>query len=287
MTEFERLQAQFGWTLSRHAVNHGGVWTVGKESAVSYPDEGRDLIAEAEERSPWFGIRNRYILDLLRGTGKLPSALWDVGSGNGWVSLALQRAGVESVAVEPSLPASACAARRGVKNVISGLLADLQLPPTSLEAAGCFDVLEHLENPGSLVEEIFELLRPGGRFVVTVPALPWLWSETDEASGHFRRYTRRSLEAFLSGYGFRPLKTRYMMGSLVLPQWMLRALPYRLGRRVLDARGGCMPSVASELVPANPVVHKGFAWVLQMEYQWNRFLPIPAGTSLAGVYQKP
>ena len=33
------------------------------------------------------------------------------------------------------------------------------------------------------------MLRPGGRFVMSVPAYQWAWSDFDVANGHHRRYT--------------------------------------------------------------------------------------------------
>lgn len=57
------------------------------------------------------------------------------------------------------------------------------------------DVLEHIEDDkGELARAILHL-RPGGRLVVLSPAHQRLFSEFDRAIGHFRRYTRRSLNA--------------------------------------------------------------------------------------------
>jgi hypothetical protein len=54
-----------------------------------------------------------------------------------------------------------------------------------------------------LVAELGRVLGPGCWLLVTVPALPVLWSRRDVLAGHRRRYTRRTLTATLEGAGFR------------------------------------------------------------------------------------
>lgn len=63
------------------------------------------------------------------------------------------------------------------------------------------DVLEHIEDSVAEVGRAAQLLRPGGRLVVVVPAYPALFSEFDAAIGHHRRYTRRMLRSeFSAGF---------------------------------------------------------------------------------------
>lgn len=64
------------------------------------------------------------------------------------------------------------------------------------------DVLEHIEHDHFELEMVERHLCPGGRLVILVPALPFLYSEFDRTIGHFRRYTRRSLKSVAP----RPLK---------------------------------------------------------------------------------
>jgi SAM-dependent methyltransferase len=57
------------------------------------------------------------------------------------------------------------------------------------------DVLEHVEDDGEELRESAVRLREGGQLIVLAPAHHWLFSPFDEAIGHFRRYSRRSLVA--------------------------------------------------------------------------------------------
>jgi len=84
------------------------------------------------------------------------------------------------------------------------------------------DVLEHIEDDRGAVDRVTELLAPGGRFLVTVPALPCLWSLHDVAHHHFRRYTRASLSKLLCGAGLRIEHIRYCFGWSLPLVWMRR-----------------------------------------------------------------
>ncbi|HLJ95607.1 MAG TPA: class I SAM-dependent methyltransferase [Gemmataceae bacterium] len=57
------------------------------------------------------------------------------------------------------------------------------------------DVLEHIENDRGEVARAADCLRPGGHVVVLAPAHGWLYTPFDQAIGHYRRYTKRSLTA--------------------------------------------------------------------------------------------
>lgn len=59
------------------------------------------------------------------------------------------------------------------------------------------DVVEHLPDDREALQWMYDLLRPGGLLVITVPAYQWLFSDHDRALGHFRRYTRPCLLATL------------------------------------------------------------------------------------------
>lgn len=82
------------------------------------------------------------------------------------------------------------------------------------------DVLEHIEDDAGSVERVVEMLAPGGRFLVTVPALPCLWSLHDVAHHHFRRYTRGTLTKLLRGAGLKIERIRYCYGWSLPLVWV-------------------------------------------------------------------
>ena len=72
------------------------------------------------------------------------------------------------------------------------------------------------------------MLTQSGRLYLTVPCHNWLWSQADVAAGHFRRHTEKTLRDVLEEH-FVIDYMSYFFRPLVPPQWLLRALPYRLG----------------------------------------------------------
>lgn len=57
----------------------------------------------------------------------------------------------------------------------------------------CLNVLEHIKNDMKALGIFYELLSPGGRLLLQVPALPRLFSSLDSSISHFRRYSKKSL----------------------------------------------------------------------------------------------
>jgi len=205
-----------------------GVWRPASVSPVSYPDAGNDACFLVEETSYWFRHRNDAItaaVDLFPPSGPI----FDIGGGNGFVSLALQKRGYPSVLVEPGSGALN-AVRRGVRDVIQATLADAKFAPSSIHAVGIFDVVEHIEHEGMFLSHIARILTDGGRVYCTVPAGRWLWSEEDVSAGHFRRYTAASLRNSFERHGFEVDFLSHLFSWLHVPIFAFRTLPYRLGR---------------------------------------------------------
>ena len=241
-------------------------------SSTAYSDELMKMLDVGATSSWWYETRNQVIWHVMRRY-PISGALWDIGSGLGEVSSYLTSVGVECVAVEPNRLGAQVSSEKGVLS-IQGDLHALELPVSSIEAVGLFDVLEHLDNADKVLSEIYRVLGSEGKLFITVPATKWLWSASDDLVGHHGRYTRKKIRQQLKNAGFEVLSIRYFFFSLVLPILILRAVPYRLGVR--------------SLIDDTKLVQKKSGWISRLITKVEVALcgKIPIGTSLVIVATK-
>ncbi len=64
------------------------------------------------------------------------------------------------------------------------------------------EVLEHIQDDQAALANWFDLIRPGGHLLLSVPAHQRLFSAEDEMAGHYRRYEKRELQQKLRAAGF-------------------------------------------------------------------------------------
>lgn len=252
-----------------------GVWEPPSSRAISYPDDGNDACCQVEDGSYWFLHRNACIVELLR-LYPPGGVMYDIGGGNGFVSLALHREGLPTVLVEPGSGARNAAAR-GVTRVVHSTLEDADFTEGSLDAAGAFDVIEHLEDDDAFVAAIHRLLRPGGRLYCSVPAINALWSAEDVRAGHFRRYTRQTLSDLMHRNSMEVEFLTPIFAWLIGPVWCLRAVPHLLRFKEGPGREATLKADHSLPKSLAPVVRRCHAWELR---RLARGRPLPFGTSL-------
>lgn len=138
----------------------------------------------------------KIILEYLKKSGA--HKILNVGCGSGELSYMLADSGYDVVGVDPS-PEYIDLAR---KNLPANLRSKCSFSVASIAGMGggdlfdCIiaaDVLEHIEDDAGALQKLSDLLRTGGKLIITVPANPWLFGYHDEQLGHFRRYTKKGL----------------------------------------------------------------------------------------------
>jgi|Deesub1362A_J573_1020465.scaffolds.fasta_scaffold02590_7 methionine biosynthesis protein MetW len=168
----------------------------------------------------------------------------DLGCGTGLNSTALCRQGHRVVGVDISREAMVQYCRRGFTGLVMDLEQGLAFTSQSFDLVFCSEVLEHLVSPGDLLREVFRVLRPGGRLVLSVPnSAFWIYrlaalagrtlSEVQHPM-HLRFFSLRGLVGLLRQAG---LRVEEIMGRnmyLLLPSPrnpVLRRMLERLGFR--------------------------------------------------------
>jgi SAM-dependent methyltransferase len=92
----------------------------------------------------------------------------------------------------------------------------------AFDAIGAFDVIEHIEDDRRVLANLHAALRPGGGLLLTVPQHAWLWSGTDVAAHHVRRYAKVDLVAKVREAGFDVLRATSFVSLLLPAMWLAR-----------------------------------------------------------------
>ena len=77
------------------------------------------------------------------------------------------------------------------------------------------DVIEHIDNDEEALRKIHKILAADGVLLLTVPAYQWLYCISDAAIGHYRRYTKSSVQAVLEKTGFAISHATYFFSFLI------------------------------------------------------------------------
>ncbi len=180
---------------------------------------------EKVERHPWWHARARLALATLKKHGVLaPAAIADVGCGWGTNLTALEQAGYQVVGFDISRRILEKIDNSQRQLVELDLNHDLPGEHALFEALMALDVIEHLDDDRGVVRRMAQLLKPNGLAVVSVPALPDLFSEFDSIQGHRRRYLPETLRATLTAAGL-VVREIFWWGAWMVP--VLRRMRHR------------------------------------------------------------
>ena len=231
----------------------------------------------AEEHHFWFIARREIILDTLKRqvsdlSGK---KMLEIGCGNGNILRYLkERTELQLMGGDLFM--------EGLRFCHSQVDIPLcQIDATQLpfrdyfDIIGIFDVLEHIEDDGRVLQECHKALMEQGRLILTVPACPALWGSFDEFSHHQRRYTRRSLRDKLAQTGFAIERASHFMFFLFPPVYALRTLRKRFGRGRVDTE-----VQAPDDLLVIPILNPVSLRLLRLEKLLMRRVDLPFGTSL-------
>jgi len=248
-----------------------------KSEAISYPRGvlGSSVVEVAKEGSSfWLDSRADYVLKLL--IENKVKGLWDIGAGDGAMTNRLGRGGIEVISVEPLVEGAKAIAFEGAQ-VFNSTLEDLKLPDACIENIGLFDVLEHLEDPEALLFEVYRVLKPSGMLFITVPAYKFLWSSHDEALGHFRRYSKKTLRDTIESTDLTVMSINYIFSSLVPVSFLTRALPYLFGKR-RDSK--MVIKKSSKNLSMSKKIDRTIYNILKVEQLLAKYFTMPFGLSI-------
>jgi 2-polyprenyl-3-methyl-5-hydroxy-6-metoxy-1,4-benzoquinol methylase len=166
---------------------------------------------------PWWQARTELTLALLRQRAIDPPArVLDVGCGWGVTLEALESRGYQVVGLDVSRRALEQLDRPGRTLVEADLTQPLPAGIAPFDVVLALDVLEHLDDDRQAVARLGQLVAPGGHVIVSVPALPEMFTEFDAIQGHRRRYLPETLQAAFLDTGLAVERT-FWWGSWLVP----------------------------------------------------------------------
>ena len=180
--------------------------------------------------------RARRQADMLAGilaTSGEQARILDVGCGDGFATgvAAAKLPGHRFAGLDWSAPSLRLARGRGLAVLRAGLDARLPVRSASVDVVIMSEVIEHLVDTDSAIEEAHRVLKPGGSLLLSTPNLAaWynrallaagiqpVFSEVSlrsvfgrpgsQVAGHLHMFTRRALVEFLAAYGLTAVQVR-------------------------------------------------------------------------------
>ena len=222
-------------------------------------------------------FRTLPLYDLAMSWAQGPSVL-DAGCGPGYLTVALARMGFEVTACDlaaqlvDKCKAKAQAAGVSVHAEQLDILSLAELWPGRFDTIFCIDALEFVKDDVGAFRAIATCLRPGGRAVISVSALRWLFSERDRHLGMVRRYHKPDLMCAMAEAGLDVIDVRYWNAIGVLPLMVAARVLRRPLQDTLRKRGGRLWRV----------INVGLRRALELE----NHIPFPLGVTLFAVAER-
>jgi 2-polyprenyl-3-methyl-5-hydroxy-6-metoxy-1,4-benzoquinol methylase len=174
-------------------------------------------LADLIRRHPWWQARGALILMLLARLGVHPPAqLLDAGCGWGVTLEVLERQGYRPIGMDISRQALEKLDSPGRRLVEADLAQPIGHDRPQSDAVLALDVIEHLDDDRGAIRRLGTLVRPSGVLVVSVPALPEMFTEFDAIQGHRRRYLPETLRAAFIDSGLN-LERTFFWGRWLVP----------------------------------------------------------------------
>ncbi len=160
---------------------------------------------------------NQWIYSLLEPY--LSGVVLDIGSGLGDIASLFVRSQVKNVILSDCDENLVAKLRqrplslRKYRAVVLDINQDeaiTQLKGEKVDTITCVNVLEHIEGDIGALQRMRDMLKPEGRVVILVPALPCLYGTLDACHGHQRRYAQETLKTKMESAGFNIEAWRYM-----------------------------------------------------------------------------
>jgi SAM-dependent methyltransferase len=245
-----------------------------------------------EDRHWWYRGRRRIVCEELAQLPTGPTMrVLDAGCGSGRLLDELRDYGhVTGLDLNPD--SVEIARSRGHEDVVQGPVEQLPWPDETFDLVISLDMVEHTPDDRVALRELRRVTKPGGLFLMTVPALRALWSSHDVFNNHFRRYDRRMMRALAADTGWSIERMTYFNSLLLPPAAAVRLLQRVRHRDIIDGNGDISNESqhgrhGSDVELTPPWMSPLLELPMKLEARWlHHRRTLPAGLSLLAVLRR-
>lgn len=193
------------------------------DSHGSFDYEAKQWGAAEVRPRPWYmnGLKLRYLLDDL---APIKGRVLDVGCGGGSVAKAVKHARPDLDVFGCDLSESALKTANSHPGGVDFRLATAERLPFAdgeLDFVWILDVLEHVDDPERVLQEVTRVLQPGGRFHIVLPlegqprtlyslvGCGTRWTAKVRHGGHIQIFSAKRFSDMAATCGLRVVRTRW------------------------------------------------------------------------------
>ena len=283
---YDRYLCDCGWEL---CVREGvGAWGTDAPVGSSYPAHAARAQADWEASHFWPRGRAQLLAETIaaRVAPDSPARrarFLDVGCGTGTVLARIAARGLDVVGSD-AFRTNLDIARETVSTAALFQADGANMAaPDWFDAAGLFDVIEHIDDEQPILTTCRQVVRQSGLLFVTVPAFQWLYGQRDRIAGHRRRYRADMLRACLERAGWKVESITYF-STILFPLFAAARIVERL-------RPGPEPEAAAGTdlaeTKAGGAMNSVGMWTFTIERRWLQRHSLPFGSSLLAVARRP
>lgn len=233
---------------------------------------------QLEDNYWWFLARREIISKTIKKSLKIATDeyILDVGCGTCGMAEYLSK-DFNVVAIDTSELALEYCKKRGVEHSFLSTLVSFPKGKYNIKAITILDVIEHIEDDKSIVEQLYDSLPSGGYLIASVPAYQFLWSFHDEVHKHYRRYSLSNFKRLISNAGFQIQFATYFNSFL---------FPVAFAKRFIDKLFSLEKKneYAIEIVPKS--INTIFTKIFEFEKTFFPKVSFPFGLSILLIAKK-
>lgn len=240
------------------------------------------------EREHWyFLVRSRIIRDILARRKDLNSApkILNVGVATGATSEMLGFFG-DVVSVEFDKEVALFTETVLKKKVYNDSITDLPFKANSFDIVCAFDVIEHVDDDGRAIMEMYRVCKPEGIVYLTVPAFMSLWSDHDVINHHKRRYRLHQIRKLFHGIHGTEAYAGHFNSLLFMPIFFARMFINLIAKARKNHKRTADFDFISEKSIFGRLVNSVLGFFFSLEIHLLKFIRFPFGVSIIYLWKK-